>query len=54
MYPPICSSSVLLAQLKKLTMVIVMAEELKDTVDVQEVHIVEVLVPMKDLGGSPN
>ena len=31
-------------------MVIVMAEELKDTVDVQEVqevHIVEVLVPMK-------
>ena len=31
-----------------------MAEMWKDTVDVQEVHIVEVLVSMRNLGGSPN
>ena len=31
-----------------------MAEELKDTVDVQEVHTMEVLVSMRNLGGSPN
>ena len=30
------------------------AEMKKHTVNVQEVHIVEVLVPMKDLGGFPN
>ena len=29
-------------------------ERKKHIVNVQEVHIVEVLVPMKDLGGSPN
>ena len=33
---------------------VVEAERKKHTVNVQEVHIVEVLVPMKDLGGSPN
>ena len=31
-----------------------MAKELKDTVDVQEIHILEVLVSMRNLGGSPN
>ena len=31
-----------------------MAEELKHDVEKQGVHIVEVLVPMRDLGGSPN
>ena len=31
-----------------------MAEEWKDTVDVREVHTVEVLVSMRNLGGSPN
>ena len=31
-----------------------MAEELKDTVDVQEIHTVDVLVSMRNLGGSPN
>ena len=31
-----------------------MAEELKDTVDVQKIHTVEVLVSMRNLGGSPN
>ena len=35
-------------------MVVVVAEELSDTVDVQEVHTVEVLVSMRKLGGSPN
>ena len=35
-------------------MVVVVAEELKDTVDVQEVHIVEVLVSFRKLDGSPN
>ena len=35
-------------------MVVVVAEELNDTVDVQEVHIMEVLVSMRNLGGSPN
>ena len=30
-----------------------MAEELKDTVDVQEMYT-EVLVSMRNLGGSPN
>ena len=31
-----------------------MAEELKDTVDVQKIYTVEVLVSMRNLGGSPN
>ena len=31
-----------------------MAEELKDNADVQEVQIVEVLVSMRNLSGSPN
>ena len=31
-----------------------MAEEFKDTVDVQEIHTVEVLVSMRNLGRSPN
>ena len=31
-----------------------MAEELKDTVDVQEIHTVEVLVSKRNLGGSLN
>ena len=31
-----------------------MAEELKDNMEKQEVHTVEVLVPMRNLGGSPN
>ena len=35
-------------------MVVVVAEELKDTADVQEVQIVEVLVSMRNLGASPN
>ena len=33
---------------------VVEAEIKKHTVNVQEVHIVEVFLPMKDLGGSPN
>ena len=33
---------------------VVEAEMKKHIVNVQEVHIVEVLVPMKGLGGSPN
>ena len=33
---------------------VVEAQIKQHTVNVQEVHIVEVLVPMKDLGGSPN
>ena len=35
-------------------MVVVVAEELKDNVDVQEIHTMEVLVSMRNLGGSPN
>ena len=35
-------------------MVVVVAEELKHNMEKQEVHIVEVLVPMRNLGGSPN
>ena len=31
-----------------------MAEELKHKMEKQEVHTVEVLVPMRILGGSPN
>ena len=31
-----------------------MAEESKDNVDVQEIHIVEVLVSKRNLGGSDN
>ena len=31
-----------------------MAEELKHNVEVQKVHTVEVLVSMRNLGGSPN
>ena len=34
--------------------VVVEAKTKKHTMNVQEVHIVEVLVPMKDLVGSPN
>ena len=33
---------------------VVETEMKKHFVNVQEVHIVEVLVPMQDLGGSPN
>ena len=33
---------------------VVEAKMKKHTVYVQEVHIVEVLVPMRELGGSPN
>ena len=33
---------------------VVEAERKKHIVNVQEVHTVEVLVPMKNLGGSPN
>ena len=33
---------------------VVEAERKKHTMNVQEVHIVEVLVPIKDLGGSLN
>ena len=35
-------------------MVVVVVEELKDNMEKQEVHIVAVLVPMRNLGGSPN
>ena len=35
-------------------MVIVVAEELKDIVDVQEINTIEVLVFMRNLGGSLN
>ena len=35
-------------------MVVVVAEELKHNMEKHEVHIVEVLVPMRNLGGSPN
>ena len=31
-----------------------MAEELKHKMEKQEVHTMEVLVPMRNLGGSPN
>ena len=33
---------------------VVEAERKKKNMNVQEVHIVEVLVPMRDLGGSPS
>ena len=35
-------------------MVVVVAEDLKDIVDVQKIHTVEVLVYMRNLGGFPN
>ena len=35
-------------------MVVVVAEELKHNMEVQEVYTVEVLIPMKNLCGSPN
>ena len=35
-------------------MVVVVAEELKHNVEEQEVHTAEVLVSMRNLGGSPN
>ena len=35
-------------------MVVVVAEELKHNMEEQEVHTVEVLVSMRNLGGSPN
>ena len=31
-----------------------MSEKLKHDMEKQEVHTVEVLVPMRNLGGSPN
>ena len=34
--------------------VVVEAERKKHTVNVHEVHTMEVLVPIKNLGGSPN
>ena len=52
--PLVFSSSVLLAQLKTSTVVVVVAEELKYNMKKQEVHTVVVLVPMRNLGGSPN
>ena len=33
---------------------VVEAEELKHNMEKQEVHTMEVLVPMRNLGGSPN
>ena len=54
MYPPICPSSVLLAQLKGLTVVVMVAEELKHDVEEQEVYTVEVLISMRNLDGSSN
>ena len=33
---------------------VVVAERWKHTMDMQEVHTVEVLVPMRNLSGSPN
>ena len=33
---------------------VVEVEMKKHTVDLEEVHTVEVLVPMRNLGGSPN
>ena len=53
-HPLAWKGSVLLAQLKMLTVVVVVAEELKHNIEKQEVHIVEVLVPMRNLCGSPN
>ena len=44
----------MLAQLEKLTVVVMVAEELEHNMEKQEVHTVEVLVPMRNLGGSPN
>ena len=35
-------------------MVVVVAEELKCNMEEQEVYTVEVLIPMRNLGGSPN
>ena len=35
-------------------MVVVVAEELKDNMEKQEVHTVVILVPKRNLGGSPN
>ena len=35
-------------------MVVVVAEELKYDVEEQEVYTVEVLISMRNLGGSPN
>ena len=35
-------------------MVVVVAEELKHDMEEQEVYTVEVLIPMRNLGGSPN
>ena len=35
-------------------MVVVVVGELKDVVDVQEIHTMEVLVSIRNLGGSPN
>ena len=35
-------------------MVVVVDEKLKHDMEKQKVHTVEVLVPMRNLGGSPN
>ena len=35
-------------------MVVMVAEELEHNMEKQEVHTVEVLVPMRNLSGSPN
>ena len=35
-------------------MVVVVAEELKHKMEKQEVHTMEVLIPMRNLCGSPN
>ena len=35
-------------------MMVVVTEELKHNVEVQKAHTVEVLVSMRNLGGSPN
>ena len=35
-------------------MVVVVAKELKHNMGEQEVYTVEVLIPMRNLGGSPN
>ena len=49
-YLPPCSNLEWLAQLEKLTLVM-MAEKLKYIVEEKEVHTMEVLASMKDLGG---
>ena len=52
-HPPLCSGLEWLAQLEKLT-VVVMVEILMHTVEEQEVHNVEVLASRRDFGDSSN